>query len=84
MATVFEHCLDQDGIPEASTTRSGSYSPRSSRENSAEKSESGSKKTDAEQAVANIEEEQEEPVKKVLLVEDNNVNLKVREPHILS
>ncbi|KAI2793688.1 hypothetical protein POX_a00272 [Penicillium oxalicum] len=79
MATVFEHCLDQDGIPEASTTRSGSYSPRSSRENSAEKSESGSKKTDAEQAVANIEEEQEEPVKKVLLVEDNNVNLKIIE-----
>ncbi|KAJ5495055.1 hypothetical protein N7539_000171 [Penicillium diatomitis] len=81
LATVFEHCLNQDGAPEVSTARSDSYSPQSSRENSTTtaKSDSGPKTSDAAQAVANVSDEKDVSVKKVLLVEDNNVNLKIIE-----
>jgi hypothetical protein len=78
LATVLEHCLDQQGVEDNSISRDRDLSPKSSNEDSTEMVDGESEAVEEEIPKAPEPQENEEPTKKVLLVEDNNVNLKVR------
>ena len=84
LATVLEHCLDQQGIQDNSAPPSDGSSSKSSLDESDEMVDGES--TPAKGGTPESKESQEpgeranEPTKKVLPVEGNNFNLKVGKP----
>jgi hypothetical protein len=79
LATVLEHCLDQQGTQLNSTSRIDDPSSESSLEDSQETVDRESEAVEDKAAETQASEENGKPTKKVLLVEDNHVNLKVQE-----
>jgi hypothetical protein len=78
LATVLEHCIDQQGVQDNSASRDRDLSPKSSNEDSTEMADGESEAVEEEIPKAPESQANGEPTKKVLLVEDNSVNLKVR------
>lgn len=78
LATVLEHCLDQQGVQDNSTSRDRDLSSKSSSEDSTEMADGESEAVEEETPKSPDSPANGEPTKKVLLVEDNSVNLKVR------
>ncbi|CEJ60143.1 hypothetical protein PMG11_08728 [Penicillium brasilianum] len=79
LATVLEHCLDQQGTQNNSTSRVDDPSSESSLEDSHQTVDRESEAVEDKAAETQASEENGKPTKKVLLVEDNHVNLKIIE-----
>ncbi|KAJ5381738.1 uncharacterized protein N7496_004166, partial [Penicillium cataractarum] len=79
LATVLEHCLDQQDAQENSTSRADDLSSRSSLEDNPQTVAGESKAVEDEPPEAQDFQESGMSTNKVLLVEDNNVNLKIIE-----
>jgi hypothetical protein len=78
LATVLEHCLDQQGVQDTSASQDRDLSPKSSNGENTEIADGESEVVDEGIPKPPTSQENGEQNKKVLLVEDNDVNLKVR------